>query len=113
MYIPLHPPSGTPPGPSFSWLLEAPLKKRQLTGDASRDTNIKIGIIVAVVLTTFIVGVGYFLYRYRASIRFTHRKRRTRRRKSTGSSRSGRSAAGEEPPPPAPPAGPPTEPPPG
>lgn len=114
MYIPLHlSPAEIPPGPLLPRPLARPLQKREFTGDASRDTNIKIGIIVAVVLTTFIVGVGYFLYRYRASIRFTHRKRRSRRRKSTGSSRSGRSAAGEEPPaPPAPPAGPPTEPPP-
>lgn len=78
----------------------APPQRRQFTGNPSRDTNITIGIIVAVVLTTFIAGVGFFMYRYRASIRFTRRRKHKHRRKSTGSSKSGRSAAGEEPAPP-------------
>ncbi|MBE3042398.1 hypothetical protein IMZ48_07425 [Candidatus Bathyarchaeota archaeon] len=95
MYIP----HTTPPG--------VPLK-RQFTGNPSRDTNITIGIIVAIVLTTFIAGVAFFMYRYRTSIRFSRRRKHKHRRKSTGSSRSGRSAAGEEPLPP-PPGAPPPE----
>lgn len=103
MYIPL---TISPSGPT--------LLGRQFTGDASRDTDIKIGIIVAIVLTAFIAGIAFFLYRYRGSIRCTRRRkhRHGRRRKSTGSSKSGRSAAGEEPPPPPPPGAEPEPPPP-
>lgn len=89
--------------------IPAALPKRQFTGDPARDIDITIGIIVAVLLTAFIAGVGYFLYRYRDSIRFSRRRRHHRggrRRKSMGSSKSAKSTAGEEPPP-QPPAAPP------
>lgn len=84
------------------------LQTRQFTGNAAQDTNITIGIIVAIVLTVFIIGVGAFMYTYRDSIRFTARRRRKKggvRRKSTGSAKSSKSAkssdGGDGPPPPA------------
>jgi len=90
------------------------LQTRQFTGNAAHDTNITIGIIVAIVLTVFIIGVGAFMYTYRDSIRFTARRRRKKggvRRKSTGSSKSAKSSdgGGDGPPPPPPPPPPPGE----
>ncbi|SPO03069.1 uncharacterized protein DNG_05750 [Cephalotrichum gorgonifer] len=133
MYIPLGTSLAEPPSPGTPYFLKsvlghlaafmappssAGLKRR---GDASHNMNVTIGIIVAIVLTAFITGTGYFMYRYRGSIRFSPRRRHRhsgKRRTSTGSSKSskssksGRSASGEEPPPPPPPpSSPPGDPP--
>ncbi|PKS13341.1 hypothetical protein jhhlp_000112 [Lomentospora prolificans] len=101
MYIPI----ASEPGAHLPRLI-----KRQFTGNAGHDTNITIGIIVAIVLTVFIIGVGAFMYTYRDSIRFTARRRRKKgdvRRKSTGSAKSSKSeksaasdGGGDPPPPP-------------
>ncbi|KAI3337580.1 hypothetical protein HD806DRAFT_43852 [Xylariaceae sp. AK1471] len=76
--------SATIPSPAISSL-------RKRSGGSSPNTT--IGVVVGILLTAFIIGVGCFLYFYRRSIRFKDRRRRRRHRKAT-SSKSSRSSDG-------------------
>ncbi|KIH87715.1 hypothetical protein SPBR_05371 [Sporothrix brasiliensis 5110] len=87
------------------------LSKRQ----SAQTTNVTIGVVVAVLLTLFVVCVVAFMYRYRYTIRIRSRKkRRHRRRRHAGSksSKSSKSASDSAPPSPADGAPGPSQPPP-
>ena len=96
------------------------VKKRQFSSDQGRNTNIKIGIIVAFLIPAFLAVICAFLYVYRGSIYCFKAKRRRRRHhhrhksiSSKGSRGSDRGAPPPAPPPPPPDdAPPPPEPPP-
>ncbi|KAI2613203.1 uncharacterized protein GGS25DRAFT_518883 [Hypoxylon fragiforme] len=60
------------------------------------SVNTTIGVAVGILLTVFLVGLFWFLYMYRGSIRIT--QKRHRRRKSSGSKNS--KEGGSDPPPP-------------
>lgn len=88
---------------------DASLDKRQFSSDQSRNTNIKIGIIVAFLVPAFLGLLCFFLFYYRGSIQCIEARRRRRRHhrhhKSLGSrsSKSSRNSDGPPPPPPPPP----------
>jgi hypothetical protein len=66
------------------------LRKR---GSSYQTTNITIGIVIAILLSAFLVAVFLFCHRYRPTTGFTRRRKR-QRRKSGGSKSSKASTDG-------------------
>lgn len=72
---------------------ESRLSTIRKRGSSYQTTNITIGIVIAILLTAFLVAVFLFCHRYRPTIRFSRRKKR-HRRKSAGSKSSKASSDG-------------------
>ena len=82
------------------------LLTRQFSDNPVENVNIRTGVIVGIVLGVFLIGLIFFFYWYRRTIRFSYRKRRRHGRKpgsrSSKSSKSSKSSDGggaPEPPP--------------
>ncbi|KAH6893297.1 hypothetical protein B0T10DRAFT_481923 [Thelonectria olida] len=78
------------------------LDKRQFSDNPSKNTDIKIGLVVGILLAAFIAAIAAFLFIYGRSIRFTKRRKRRRHRHIYYSSKSSRSSDGAPPPRPPP-----------
>ncbi|KAK0609700.1 hypothetical protein B0T17DRAFT_621498 [Bombardia bombarda] len=55
--------------------------------DSLHDQSVTIGAVVGILVSAFVIACFYFLYRYRSSIRFTHKKKRRRHSSRSGSSK--------------------------
>ncbi|KAH8679167.1 hypothetical protein BGZ61DRAFT_68585 [Ilyonectria robusta] len=80
---------------------QATIRKRQFSDNPDKNTNIKIGLIVGILVAAFLAVVITFLYFYGRSIRFTEKKKKHHRHKSS-SSKSSRSSDRGAPPSPRP-----------
>ncbi|KAK0671266.1 hypothetical protein QBC41DRAFT_315854 [Cercophora samala] len=123
--LPSQPPSPAPPTLFPSWLhlpskfpvsrAEHPISSSTWTSKLAKrysmqEQNITIGIVVGVLVTSFLVGCCYFCHRYGRSIRVRRRNRSRRRGSrygSKGSHMSFSASSGEGAPPPPPPPPPP------
>ncbi|KAK3334132.1 hypothetical protein B0T19DRAFT_440825 [Cercophora scortea] len=108
----------TSPVAGLIHLVMPPWRAPSITGnilhrrdDSMQNQNVTIGVVVGVLLTAFLVCLGYLLHRYRGAIRFTPRSKKRRRRRhsarSGSSSKGSKSSSDSVPPPPPPPPPPP------